>query len=46
MARVVDRDGLHRAFTSLERWTSPAALIAKVALGAAAAILMAAAVGS
>ena len=46
MARVVDRDGLHRAFTRLERWTSPAAVIAKVALGAAAAILMAAAVGS
>lgn len=46
MARVVDRDGLHRAFTRLEQWTNPAALIAKVALGAAAAILMAAAVGS
>ena len=46
MARVVDRDGLHRAFTRLEQWTFPAAVIAKVALGAAAAILMAAAVGS
>jgi hypothetical protein len=46
MARVVDRDGLHRAFTRLEQWTNPAAVIAKVALGAAAAILMGAAVGS
>jgi hypothetical protein len=46
MARVVDRDGLHRVFTRIERWADPAAVMAKVALGGAAAILLAAALGS
>lgn len=46
MARVVDRDGLHRVFTRVERWADPAAVMAKVALGGAAAILLAAALGS
>ena len=46
MARVTDRDGLHRSFDRVERWTNPAAVIAKVALGGAAAVLLAAAVGS
>ena len=43
MARVVDRDGLHRVFTRVEQWTYPAAVVAKVALGGAATILLAAA---
>src|SRR6476620_8193848 len=46
MAGVTDRDGLHRVFTRVERWANPAAVAAKVALGGAAAILLAAAVGS
>ena len=46
MAGVADRDGLHRVFTRVERWANPAAVAAKVALGGAAAILLAAAVGS
>jgi hypothetical protein len=40
MARVVDRDDLHRVFTRVERWTDPAAVVARVALGGAAAILL------
>lgn len=43
MARVEDRDDLHRAFLRVEQWTNPAAVLAKVALGGAAAILLAAA---
>jgi hypothetical protein len=43
MARVADRDDLHRVFLRVEQWTNPAAVIAKVALGGAAAILLAAA---
>lgn len=43
MARVVDRDDLHRVFIRVEHWTNPAAAIAKVALGGAATILLAAA---
>jgi hypothetical protein len=46
MARVDDRDDLHRVFLRVEQWTNPAAVIAKVALGGAAAILLAAALGS
>ena len=43
MARVEDRDDLHRVFVRVEQWTNPAAVLAKVALGGAAAILLAAA---
>jgi hypothetical protein len=43
MARVVDREGLHHVFLRVEQWTYPAAVIAKVALGGAAATLLAAA---
>ena len=43
LARVDDREGLHRVFIRVEQWTNPAAVIAKVALGGAAAILLAAA---
>jgi hypothetical protein len=46
MAGVSDREGLHRVFARVERWANPAAVAAKVALGGAAAILLAAAVGS
>jgi hypothetical protein len=46
LARVDDRDSLHRVFLRVEQWTNPAAVIAKVALGGAAAILLAAAIGS
>jgi len=46
MARVDDRDDLHRVFIRVEQWTNPAAVVAKVALGGAAAILLAAAIGS
>src|SRR5689334_6084799 len=47
MARVADRDDLHRVFLRVERWANPAAVMAKVALGGAAAIVLAvAAVGS
>ncbi|TPG17142.1 sulfite exporter TauE/SafE family protein [Pedococcus bigeumensis] len=46
LARVDDRDSLHRVFIRVEQWTNPAAVIAKVALGGAAAILLAAAIGS
>ena len=44
MARVVDRADLHRVFIRVERWANPARRLAKVALGGAAAILLAAAV--
>ena len=47
MARVVDRADLHRVFIRVERWANPAGVVAKVALGAAAAIVLGvAAVGS
>jgi hypothetical protein len=46
LARVDDRESLHRVFIRVEQWTNPAAVIAKVALGGAAAILLAAALGS
>jgi lipid-binding SYLF domain-containing protein len=46
MARVVDRDDLHRIFIRVERWANPAGVLAKVALGGAAVIVLAAAVGS
>jgi hypothetical protein len=47
MARVVDRSDLHRVFIRVERWANPAGVVAKVALGGAAAIVLAvAAVGS
>jgi hypothetical protein len=43
VARVADRDGLHHVFLRVEQWTYPAAVVAKVALGGAAATLLAAA---
>lgn len=43
MARVTDRDDLHRVFIRVERWANPAGTVAKVALGGAAAIMAAAA---
>jgi cytochrome c biogenesis DsbD-like protein len=43
MARVTDRDDLHRVFIRVERWANPAGTVAKVALGGAAAIVAAAA---
>lgn len=43
MSRVEDREDLHRVFIRVEQWTNPAAVVAKVALGGAAAILLAAA---
>ncbi|NYG06896.1 lipid-binding SYLF domain-containing protein [Phycicoccus badiiscoriae] len=43
MARVLDRADLHRVFIRVERWANPAGVMAKVALGGAAAILLAAA---
>lgn len=46
MARVVDRADLHRVFIRVERWANPAGAVAKVALGGAAAIMLAAAIGS
>ena len=46
MARVVDRTDLHRVFVRVERWANPAGVMAKVALGGAAAILLTAAFAS
>ncbi|MEO5745963.1 MAG: hypothetical protein ABIQ53_15425, partial [Terracoccus sp.] len=46
LARVDDRDSLHRVFVRVEQWTKPAAVVAKVALGGTAAVLLAAALGS
>jgi predicted lipid-binding transport protein (Tim44 family) len=43
MARVVDRDDLHRVFIRVERWANPAGSVAKVALAGSAAIVLAAA---
>jgi hypothetical protein len=43
MARVVGRDDLQRVFIRIERWANPAGAMAKVALGGAAAIVLAAA---
>jgi len=42
MARVVERADLHRVFIRVERWANPAGVLAKVALGGAAVILLAA----
>jgi hypothetical protein len=46
VARVADRDALHHVFLRVEQWTYPAAVLAKVALGGAATILLAVALGS
>ena len=46
LARVDDRDSLHRVFILVEQWTNPAAVVARVALGGTAAVLLAAALGS
>ena len=46
MGRVTDRAALHAVFTRVERWAKPARIIARVALGGAAAALLVAAVGS
>ena len=46
LARVTDRAALHRVFTRVEKWAKPARIIATVALGGAAAVLVGAAVGS
>ena len=46
MARVVTRDDLHRVFLRVESWAKPARAIAKVALGGAATIMLAAALVS
>jgi hypothetical protein len=46
LARVHDREQLHRVFTRLEIWANPADVIAKVAVAAGAAALTVAAVGS
>jgi hypothetical protein len=46
MARVRDRQDLHAVFTRVERWAHPAAVVARVSLGLAAATVLAAAVGS
>jgi hypothetical protein len=46
MARVRDRDALHRVFERVERWAKPARVVATVTLGGAAAVLVAASIGS
>lgn len=46
MGRVRDRSALHRVFTRVERGAKPARIMARVALGGAAAALLVAAVGS
>jgi len=46
MRRVTDRRALHRVFERVERWASPAEVVARVALAAAATTLFATAVGS
>jgi hypothetical protein len=43
MARVGGREELHRVFIRVERWAKPARVVAKVTLGGAAAIVLAAA---
>ena len=46
MARVQDREGLHRAFSRVERWAKPVQLVAMVSLAVAATALVGTAVGS
>ena len=46
MAGVRDRAGLHRIFSTVEKWANPADVIARVALAAGAVALGVAAVGS
>ncbi|MEP6854786.1 MAG: hypothetical protein ABJA33_04910 [Pedococcus sp.] len=46
MGRVRDRSTLHAVFASVERGAKPARILARVALGGAAAALLVAAVGS
>jgi hypothetical protein len=46
MARVRDREALHGVFALVERWARPVDLVAMVALGGAALVLLAAAIGS
>ena len=46
MAGVRDRAGLHRIFSTVEKWANPAEVIARVALAAGAVALGVAAVGS
>ena len=46
LARVHDREQLHRVFIRVENWANPADVLAKVALAAGAAALTVAALGS
>ena len=46
LARVHDREALHRVFQRVERWAKPAHIVATVALGGAAAVLLATSIGS
>ncbi|MFC8502116.1 hypothetical protein ACFUC1_07140 [Pedococcus sp. NPDC057267] len=46
MAGVHDRAALHRVFERVERWAKPARIVATVALGGAAAVLLASSIGS
>ena len=46
LRRVTDRDALHRVFARVESWANPADIVARVALAAVAATLVATAVGS
>lgn len=46
LARVHDRAALHRVFERVERWAKPARIVATVALGGAAAVLLATSIGS
>src|SRR5690242_5756206 len=46
LARVHDRAALHRVFERVERWANPARIVATVALGGAAAVLLATSIGS
>lgn len=46
MARVTDRDRLHRVFRRIESWAHPAELLSRATLASGAAVLVAAAVGS
>ena len=46
MAGVDDPVALHRVFERVERWAKPARIVATVALGGAAAVLLATSIGS
>jgi hypothetical protein len=46
LARVHDREQLHKVFKRVENWASPADVLAKVAVAAGAAALTVAALGS